>query len=156
MIKYSVDANAFIDLERQFKRPYFDDFWDKFVGKVESDCFFSPEPVLEEIGKLSSGVYTFVSKYKKKIFVPYDDYIDIAKQIHKDYPELTSYETFGEDADPFVIALAKKNNFIVLTDEKQKPTKVNIPFVCDKLGVKHCDIWGFLDHEKWKFNLTTS
>lgn len=57
----------------------------------------------------------------------------------------------GAFADPFIIAKAKINNGIVVTQELYKKNSANIPNICEKFKIECVDLEGFLTREKWKF-----
>jgi hypothetical protein len=71
--------------------------------------------------------------------------------------------------DPFVVALALMlegrdpsalrtatggRRCCVLTGEKPKPGKVNIPRVCDHYGLAYMDLPDFVRHHGWEISLT--
>jgi hypothetical protein len=56
-------------------------------------------------------------------------------------------------ADPFVIAFAKCNNFIVVTAETRRgnENKPTIPFLCKEFSVKYMNILKLIRQERWFF-----
>ncbi|MFH1068970.1 MAG: DUF4411 family protein, partial [Candidatus Glassbacteria bacterium] len=54
-------------------------------------------------------------------------------------------------ADPFVIAKAKINNCIVVTNEHFKPNAATIPNVCHHFRVKCMNLEAFMESEGWTF-----
>ena len=52
-------------------------------------------------------------------------------------------------ADPYVIALARADNRIVVTQEKPKDRKVNIPSVCQYYGIRCIDLHRFANEQDW-------
>ena len=54
-------------------------------------------------------------------------------------------------ADPFIVASAKLNNAIVVTQEKLKENASAIPNLCKHFDIKCFDLEGFLNKENWKF-----
>lgn len=60
-------------------------------------------------------------------------------------------------ADPWLIACAKQEDYVMVTDErntgpngKATPSEPKIPFVAKALGVQTVDFWKFLDLEHFK------
>ncbi len=54
-------------------------------------------------------------------------------------------------ADPFVIAKAKCENAIVVTEEEYKENAAKIPNVCEHFGVECIDLEEFMQKENWQF-----
>ena len=52
-------------------------------------------------------------------------------------------------ADPYVIALARAESRIVVTQEKPKDRKVNIPSVCQYYGIRCIDLHRFANEQDW-------
>lgn len=76
-----------------------------------------------------------------------------AQDILHNYPRLLDTRKNRSGADPFVIALARVNGLIVVSQEPatNKPDKPNIPDVCKGLHVD-CYTWlDLLDKEGWTF-----
>jgi len=59
-------------------------------------------------------------------------------------------QTGEPDADPFLIALAKSEGAIIITQEKKDPSN-KIPMVASYYGVKSIDLHEFLEERKLKF-----
>ena len=85
--------------------------------------------------------------------------IEKVKEILAKYPQLVDVRS-EVVADPWLIALALekeeqqklfKEVKIVVTEEKIKPNKVNIPFVCRELGIECINIIGLMRKEGWKW-----
>lgn len=57
------------------------------------------------------------------------------------------------NADPFVVALARARKLIVVSDETGGgPAKPKIPFVCGQLGVKHVSLFDYIRETKLRFS----
>lgn len=54
-------------------------------------------------------------------------------------------------ADPFVVAKAKIENGIVITQEKLKENAAKIPNVCQHFKIEYMDLEGFMEREGWEF-----
>lgn len=87
--------------------------------------------------------------------------IEIMRDVASKFPELIDPDK-DIDADPWLIALAlereKQRKLIpqneikvIVTEEKFKPHKVNIPFVCQRLGIEYTNIIGLMRKERWKW-----
>lgn len=92
------------------------------------------------------------------LFVPLNEDVQTAAAIiEARYPDLMDPKGIHESADAYVIALAKLNGGIVVTQEtsvhiKPNPRKSHyIPDVCQDLGVHCTNLLGLLRREGWKF-----
>jgi hypothetical protein len=54
-------------------------------------------------------------------------------------------------ADPFLIAKAKIDNRLLVTQEILKPNAAKIPNVCEYFGVQYTNLEGFMEREGWQF-----
>lgn len=79
-----------------------------------------------------------------------------AASIEARYPDLMDPKGIHESADAYVIALAKLNGGIVVTQETSVHTKPKtrkahfIPDVCQDLGVSCINLLGLMRREGWK------
>jgi hypothetical protein len=73
------------------------------------------------------------------------------KEILAKHPKLVMEKKQRYAADPFVIALAKLNGLVVVTDEKPTGTlnRPNIPDVCDAYGVIWIPLLQLIKRENW-------
>jgi hypothetical protein len=54
-------------------------------------------------------------------------------------------------ADPFVIAKAKVENAMLITEESLKDNAAKIPNVCNHFKIPYTNLNGFMNSEGWKF-----
>lgn len=87
--------------------------------------------------------------------------IEIMKDVASKFPELIDLDK-DIDADPWLIALALEKEEqqkllpeikikVIVTEEMFKPNKVNIPFICQKLGIEYTNLIGLMRKEGWKW-----
>ncbi|MBM4040242.1 MAG: DUF4411 family protein [Planctomycetes bacterium] len=80
-------------------------------------------------------------------------------EILREFPELAHAEGRTQAADPFVIApalAAKRESFfgghyVVVTSEKLKPGKRNIPAACAHFEIRCLGLFDFMRAEGWTF-----
>ncbi len=94
----------------------------------------------------------------KSLFVPLTPDIQLeAASIESKYPDLLDVKSPYQSADAYVIALAKLQGGIVISQEtsaheKRNPKKNHyIPDVCRDLGIPCINLLGLMRKEKWKF-----
>jgi hypothetical protein len=89
--------------------------------------------------------------------VPTKDLLSEALGIQARFPGLRDARAEYEEADAYVIALAKLSHGIVVTQEtpaaeKNRPRRTHfIPDVCRELGIPCISLLGLMRREKWAF-----
>jgi hypothetical protein len=123
---------------------------------------FAPERVSEEIQQVGSKGLQNWAKQHKSIFIPHDPALQAESQnIQFAYPDLIDNTTPFDEADRWVIALAKIKGFKVVTHETtyaakkkggQKPPRtLYIPDVCKAMTLPCIEFIELMRAEKWKF-----
>jgi len=113
--------------------------------------------VQEEIHKVgSAGLRQWVDD-RGRIFVPTGDLLAQAQAIQGQFPGLLDPKAEFEEADAYVIALARMRDGIVVTQEtpaseKRNPRRTHfIPDVCRDLGIPCINLLGLMRREGWRF-----
>ncbi|VEG92080.1 Uncharacterised protein [Legionella spiritensis] len=57
----------------------------------------------------------------------------------------------GLCADPFLVAKAKINNLIIITEERNKPNSTKIPAICEYYSITCKNLEQFMIKENWMF-----
>jgi hypothetical protein len=163
---YSVDTNIFIDWwERRYPPNVFPSVQKAMEELIASKKLFAPMRVRKEINDIGSPSLQQWAKVNKEIFVQHEEELqEIAAEIQHKYPDLIDTTTLEDEADRWVIALAKlnaQNNWIVVTHETSvrtkkkrglKPTrKLYIPDVCISMNIKCIEFLELMRQEGWKF-----
>ncbi len=144
---YSFDTSAMIN-PWKFMYPirHFPSFWRTLDDVIRSGELLASEMVLEELKQKSDELLEYVNE-RRALFVPVDEpQMRIVTEIVNRFPKLADYDNTKEVADPYVVALAKQRELMVVTDEQRPPRgKVKIPEVCQYMKVKCIGILEFLD-----------
>jgi len=147
---------------------------EKNRGTYQEKRLIAPIEVKKEIEKGDDKLKNWVrSKERNKMFIKPDSFqVEKVKEILSRFGFLSKSEKPDElSADPWLIALAAKNNeeedkknplfqenvttytkknYIVVTEEsKRKPEK--IPAVCNEIGIECINLIEMLEREKWEF-----
>ncbi|GBD87044.1 hypothetical protein BMS3Abin03_00970 [bacterium BMS3Abin03] len=152
-MKYVFDAGPFIDCRYYFPE-IFKNFWSKFNSFAANKEIISVKEVYNEILKGSDIISDWANENKDIFEKPTDDEFSVVKEIlskHKELLRNISITSGTPVADPFVIAKAKINNLIVVTQETLKPNAHKIPNICDELNIKYMNLKGFMNNEVWVF-----
>lgn len=156
---YSIDTNVFMDWwERRYPPDVFPSVQKAIEDLVSAGKLFAPERVREEINSVGSSALKQWIKNNKNIFVPHGTQLQTeANQIIFDYPDLVDTTTIHDEADRWVIALAKIKKCKVVTHEtsvrsKKKPDrKLYMPDVCSAMKVPCIEFLDLLRQEKLSF-----
>lgn len=166
-MKYCLDANVFIESHRRYYA--FDiapPFWDALAGWGVEQILCGTRAVYEDLVKDDDELSHWVKSDGKALFLDpdpatYQCFGEIGDLVASDYePQLVS--AFLGCSDPWVIACAKANGLIVVTMETLRQEvpkkggkiggrKIQIPNVCQKVGVSFIDTFVLLRDLKFSF-----
>ena len=94
------------------------------------------------------------AKSQVDLFVPLTAEVQMAvREVLSQHPRLIGVGSGRSGADPFVIALARVRNGVVVTEEtfSRNIEKPKIPDVCDALSVPRLTLMGFVQKQGWIF-----
>ena len=162
-MKYLLDTNVFIEASRfYYPMDLFPFFWDWLIEENKKGLIFSIDWVYDEIKKGKDKLSEWCDKLDEKNWFLSSHYevtqcifSDIANWVmnHGKYTKAAKDE-FLSVADPWIIAKAKADNFIVVTQEKSEPQskkKVFIPDICNESDVKYTNTVEMLRKLQAKF-----
>ena len=117
---YCIDTSSLIAAwEERYPIDHFPNFWKLFEGAIKDGKLSAPAPVLDETKRKSKELYEWLED-RDGLFVDLDEALQLeVKQILVKHPRLVMEKKQRYAADPFVIALAKLNGLLVVTDESQ-------------------------------------
>jgi hypothetical protein len=137
---------------------------DVFAGLVASvDALIAAERILapalvkDEIGAVGTAGLIEWTENHSGIFVPTVEVLAEAQAIQNQFAGLRDPRAEYEEADAYVIALARMRNGIVVTQEtpaaeKRNPRRTHfIPDVCRELGITCISLLGLMRREGWRF-----
>ena len=161
-IVYVIDTSALINLENIFKydNPVFKAIWEEIDNLIMSDNLITLDFVQEEINSYE-GDREFLREWiknwkkKKKFIIITDETIVneaipiINQEYNTGFLNKNKLANGKDEADPYLIAYCKQNNFILITDEsKYKSNK--IPAIADKNGVRSINLSDFFNERGLK------
>jgi predicted nucleic acid-binding protein len=152
LIKYVLDTNIFINMQRRHPPDIFESLWKKIDELIDNDAIVSCQEVLEELGRGDDSLVTW-AKQRSKIFLKSDVRVQgIVRNILAKYPDFLTGSRKSNNADPFVIALAKLEGYTLVSDETRaggnQPPK--IPNICYAYNIKLLKFVEFLREVKIK------
>lgn len=151
---YCVDTSVFIESwVRHYPIDIFPTLWDRFAEMIEKGNFVSPDEVQVEINKKDDGLAEWVKQHSKLFYLLDGPLQNATSEVMADFALLVDSAKGRSQADPFVIALAKINGGIVITEERNSGTleKPKIPFVCNHYGITCINTIELIRRENWLF-----
>lgn len=161
---YIIDTCSIIDLFRLYPQDIFSKLWMNLDDLINDDRAISHEFVLKELSKKNDEAYKWAKNRKGMFKGITKQQIRIMSDLSRDVEEFRKLVEEGKDkeihADPWLIALALEKEKIpdwsiikiIVTEEKLKQNKNNIPAVCLTLGIECINIIGLMRKEKWKWS----
>ncbi|MGO8755052.1 MAG: DUF4411 family protein [Gallionellaceae bacterium] len=155
---YSVDSSSFMDWQaRYYPTDVFADILNQVDALIGDERFWAPALVKEELGIVGTGGLIAWGKSRASIFVPTGELLGEAQSIQNSFPGLRDPKAEYEEADAYVIALARLRGGVVITQETPAAEKRNpkrshfIPDVCREMGIPCFNLLGLMRAEKWQF-----
>lgn len=158
MQKYSIDASAILDAwVRYYPHDTFPSFWERFKVLIKSGSGIAVELIEHEISKKDDGCHKWFTQNNLNEF-----FIELTAAVQTEVSAILqnpNYQRLVEErkgtygADPFVIALAKVEDLIVVTGERatNNIAKPKIPDVCNDMGIECINILDLMRREGWRF-----
>lgn len=149
---YCIDTSTYIELKERYPSKNFKAIWKILQKMADEGRIKAPEAVLIELqeGDTEEECTKFVRDNKDKIIVGWsDDFNDAVNDVASRNTEIVEKDESSTktNADLFVIALAKQNGYIVVTQESKRPSPKKMPYVCNKEGVDCINWLEFMDAE---------
>jgi hypothetical protein len=155
---YSIDTSSLMDWQaRYYPTDVFSGLIERMDSLIGLQRVFAPALVKEEVGVVGTAGLIQRAKDHTGIFVPTSELLTETLAIHDQFTGLRDPRAEYDEADAYVIALAKMRNGIVVTQEtsaaeKQKPKRTHfIPDVCRELGIPCVNLLGLIRREGWRF-----
>ena len=155
---YIVDTSTWIDLSQNYPNDVFSGLWTNIANLIKQQRILSPKLVLKEIEQGADDELTKWCKTKDRMFLDSNSIvIGYAAEIIQSFPSLINPYATREEADPFIIALARslQSNLtdstpVIITEENaMKPDR--IPYVARQYGLTSLKLIEMFKAEKWKF-----
>lgn len=142
---------------RYFPPDVFPGLVDRVEELIAAGRFISPALVKEEVAAVGTADLITWTENHTDIFVPIVTLLTEAQAIQNQFAGLSDPKAEYEEADAYVIALAKIRAGTVVTQEtpaaeKRNPKRTHfIPDVCRELGISCISLLGLMRRERWKF-----
>jgi len=156
---YSVDTNIYLDWwVRRYPEDVFPGVRPKVEALIGNGKWKAVQRVSEEIQHVAPPVLKAWAKANNSQFQKHDvALITEANAISARFPGMIDPYARHDEADRYVIALAKLNGWVVVTHETPARSKKNalrthfIPDVCSALNIPCIDLLEVMRREHWVF-----
>lgn len=150
--KYLVDTSAWANIKH---KPNADEVFALIVKLIEDGRLFTCARVLGELRP--DPIYSKVNKYRKALLAKDGrmgdvEFLQTVGKITHDHATLCKARSRKEPADPYVLAVALLEDYIVVADESTKRRSRKIPGACEKLGISCMTLDEFIAAEMGKGN----
>ena len=145
MAKYVFDSNIFMNLQQRQPLDLYPSVWNKVSELMDNGIIISSHEVYEEILAGNDGLVEWV-KSREACFYASDEKIQQdVREILKTHRGLVEGGKKMNNADPFVIALAKEYGCKVVSSESPSgnPKVPRIPDVCNSMGIEYISFVNF-------------
>lgn len=120
--------------------------WSMIIGLIEAGRLFTVPQVLDELANINPAAYALIKPYRGQMALQINPVrLFAAGEINENYRSMSRAKTPNDNADPWLVGVAKLEGHVVVTNEKNK--KQRIPRVCDKEGVKWTDLDKLIEAE---------
>lgn len=157
MDKYLFDTSSISELYH-FYESRFVSLWDQFDLLINEGKINSIKEVKRELGALNRN-----NNIDKRENIKKDFYIELTLEDFNSVKEILAIKGNQElvhrksinkgtpCADPFLVAKAENENYVVVTQEKYVANAINLPSVCKSRGVRCINLEQFMEEQKWTF-----
>ena len=160
---YVIDTSSLIEL-KPYPGDVFPSLWSNLGLLVKARRLISTEMVLKELDRYArKDEITRWAQANRRIFKAIDaDQLKKVKKILSEYQSWVDPDGERNAADPFVVALAMTRETrptldivggvrLVVSEERFKENKVNIPSVCRRYGIECIPLFEMFRREGWQF-----
>lgn len=162
MNRYLLDSNFFLDSSlRYYQFDFFPGFWGWIKYKAQNYSIKTIKKVRQELDKKDDFINGFIKELPKDFFIDETKYLENYAKIIQTSQNMdfnpSAKDRFAEihRADAWLLAVAQKDNFIIVSNEKMPNKKekknVKIPRMCVELKIQGIDIFDFIKEQKLEF-----
>lgn len=155
--KYCFDTSAFVESWRRHYPPdIFPSLWEELENMIASNRIIVSKEVEKELMNGNDELKEWFKTNNSCVKQYTSEQLELVRDIVGKFPKASDYNrTKPFHADPFVVALAKLEDAVVVTFEGNNgnPDNPRIPFVCKSYDVECCNMITFFQKEGLAFRL---
>lgn len=150
--QYCLDTSTLIEAwSRSYPYDLFPRLWAHLAKAASAGVVMCPDEVATELERKDDGLYKW-AKAQSTLFVPLDAPQQMAvSEILARFPQLVDTRKNRNQADPFVIGLARIRSCPVVTQEMKtgKDDRPKIPDVCEHFKVRTLKLLELIRELEW-------
>lgn len=151
---FTLDSNILINLVRTYPRDIFGSLWDSIETAVEDEQVCICEAVLREVHRGGDELHEWARGLDGFTCAVTEQELETVAEIAVAHPEWVRGPV--NEADPFVIAHAKAEESVIVTEENRKgpgtiDKNLKIPNVAEEHGVRCMKFFDFVRTHGWSF-----
>lgn len=154
---YCFDTDTFASAWRVHYRPEtFATWWTRLESMIDAGQVLVPQEVKDEVTAGSDDLVKWVKKSCPKAVSVTMNQLTTVKEIVNKYPKVTHYhKPRPNHADPFVVAVAKEHNAVVVTYESKNGSQTNpsVPSLCEMYDIECINLSELFIREDISFTL---
>ncbi len=154
---FIVDTSSF-SVFRNYYPSAFPSFWEGVNALVEDGTIRSVKEVFNELQNDNrvAFIQEWASEHRGIFFTPTQAEIEAVKAIlaiphFQAVIDKRSLLKGTPVADPFIVASARVNDAVVITEESMRPNAAKIPNICDHFAVECHNLEWLIEQQGWKF-----
>jgi hypothetical protein len=151
-VKYSFDTSAFVVPSRNWiPMDIVPGLWEMKDSLVQRGEIVASREVYLEISQIDNDLLQWI-KERRQMFIDVDEeQQQYVTDIVNRFPTWVDTDAQRNIADPYVIALAKQHNLVVVSHEGiGNENNPKIPYVCSQFEVEHLQYTDFLREIGWR------
>lgn len=148
---YCLDTSALISMWREHYRPKnFPSVWRLMEQHIDRGELVAPREVYEELAQGKDDLFEFIKGKQNALFKELDEeQARFVFEVKAKFPRLSDDNKAVPDADPFVVALAMKKGWKVVTSESHR-SPFKIPAACRFYGIVCLSPADFIQENQWE------
>ncbi len=154
MIFYSFDTSSLLNGRRDLLPPQtFVSLWANIESMIAAGDIRCVDEVRNELARRDDAIHDWAES-QRDLFVPLAADIQLAaREVLAAHQRLVGVGGGRSTADPFVIALARARNGVVVTEETLSGnlSRPRIPDVCEAMGIWWVNLVRFVQEQGWTF-----
>lgn len=153
-MRYTLDTNILINLQRLYPRDIFPGIWESIEASATNGDSCICEAVHREVDRGGDNLRKWAKDLPGFVCATTDGELGTVAEIARAHPGWVQGQL--NEADPFVIAHAKAESSLLVTEENRKgpntpERNLKIPNVADEHGVEVLKFFDYVRREGWTF-----
>jgi|SRR5271165_4122551 len=145
---YEIDTSSWLNIEG---RPDCEEVWRTIIALIERGRIVACAQVLDEMR--NNPIYARLQPYEAALRAGDEksddpDYLQQVGKITHAYPSMSRATGRKTPADPYVIALAEREQYVIVADESMKRPNRKIPGVCKQRGIRCITLAEFVEETR--------